>query len=103
MSNKGKKFTAAEKYFIDKEKRYRNEINELKKSLASKLNENAKLKADLNDAQSKIDEQNDWIERLLTYTELSKDEIKDVIAREKKLTDVTLSMQRLLSIVQRFT
>lgn len=38
--------------------------------------------------ENKVSELNDWIERLLSYTELSKEDMQNLIESEKVKTDI---------------
>ena len=94
---KGKKFTAAEKYFIEKENRYRKEIAQSKNDLDKTKTENQELKRQISDLTTDIAEKNDWIERLLTYTELDVDTLKKKIDNEQTIADITKTASKLIS------
>lgn len=82
---KGKKFTAAEKHFQEKEVKLRKDIQywqELAISRAKHINE---LETALRDVTAKVSQQQDWIERLLQYTELSQADIKAACEKDKQL------------------
>lgn len=81
---RGKKFTAAEKHFMDKENKYRKEILQLKSALSAKVEENKELHTELDNLKSDLIEKEDWINRLLSYTELGKEEVQTMLLSEKK-------------------
>ena len=82
---KGKKFNAAEKHFQKKELALRREITALDDLLKEK---NALLR-DANDRISSLETENakqkEWIERLLQYTELSLEDIKEACEKDKAI------------------
>lgn len=84
MENKSKKDIA-----FDKERqKYKKKIRELESETAQ-LKENAQQRerelVEQNDAlQEKILEQNEWIDRLLEYTELSREDLITILNNEKE-------------------
>lgn len=82
---KGKKFTAAEKHFAQK----RVELDRKIKHLSELTNKQAATIASQDETIRKLKDENlrlnDWIERLLEYTELSKEDIKAACEKDKKL------------------
>lgn len=80
---KGKKFTAAEKHFQEKEAKLRKEMNDWRTVAIERAEEIVELKEELGQAKSTIAQQQDWIERLLQYTELSLDDIKAACEKDK--------------------
>ena len=75
---RGKNYNAAEEHFLEKEKALKKEIAYLKESAES----SSKLIASLNCKIGILEEDtktlNDWVNRLLAYTELDKDDIKKI-------------------------
>jgi len=82
---KGKKFTAAEKHFQEKETKLRKEMNDWRTVAIERAEEIVELKEELRQAESTIAQQQDWIERLLQYTELSLDDIKAACKKDKAM------------------
>lgn len=80
---KGKKFTAAEKHFQEKETKLRKEMNDWRTVAIERAEDIVELKEELRQAKSTIVQQQDWIERLLQYTELSLDDIKAACEKDK--------------------
>lgn len=82
---KGKKFNAAEKHFLGKEEKYRKEISNLKKVIESKNREITAYENIIAELEGENSQQKDWIERLLQYTELSLDDIKEACEKDKSV------------------
>ena len=82
---KGKKFNAAEKHFEEKRVKMEKEIKCLREQLDESRKEAQSYKEKADAFESKIGELLDWIERLLEYTELSKEDIKAACERDKHL------------------
>lgn len=82
---KGKKFDAAQKHFEGKKIELEKQI----KALTARVNEQNKTISEQRgqiDALSSENQQlKEWIERLLEYTELSKEDIKAACEKDKKI------------------
>ena len=83
MTNKSAKDIA-----FDKERaKYRKQIRELEEKIkVTERNSQARISElveQIDTLEQKILEQNEWIERLLEYTEVSKEEVIDAINAEK--------------------
>lgn len=76
LSAKDKAFESERIAFRKKTREKDTEIQILKSQLTDTQTEAAELK-------TKVAELNDWIERLLSYTELSKEEMQNIIQAEK--------------------
>ncbi|MFR7475821.1 hypothetical protein [Frisingicoccus sp.] len=76
LSAKDKAFESERIAFRKKIREKDTEIQILKSQLTDTQTEAAELK-------TKVAELNDWIERLLSYTELSKEEMQNIIQAEK--------------------
>lgn len=76
LSAKDKAFESERIAFRKKIREKDTEIQILKSQLTDTQTEAAELK-------TKVAELNDWIERLLSYTELSKEEMQNIIQTEK--------------------
>lgn len=93
---KGKNFTAAEKHFMKKQGQYESEIKRLKKtivSLNSSLEEANKEKEKLFIENVQIKE---WIDRLLSYTELSQDDIRNACEKDKEMAGIMKMFNNLM-------
>lgn len=82
---KGKKFTAAEKYFHEKEVKLRKEIQSYRDSIKEKNEMIKALESEVDSLKNENVSMEQWIERLLEYTELSKEDIKAACEKDKKL------------------
>lgn len=93
----GKKFSAAEKHFLEKEIKYRKDI-EYKISKINKLEQEiSDLRTERNNLSAENLELRDWVERLLTYTELDVRDIKKVCEKEKATANVMQSLSEMLA------
>ena len=95
---KGKKFDAAQKHFEGKRIEYEKKL----KALNARISEQNKI---ISEQEEKIrmissdnEQLNDWVERLLEYTELSKEDIKEACEKDKKLSTAA----SLLGVLGRF-
>lgn len=82
---KGKKFDAAQKHFEGKKIELEKQI----KALISRVSEQNKTiseqKGQIDVLSSENQQLKEWIERLLEYTELSKEDIKAACEKDKKI------------------
>lgn len=81
---RGKKFNAAEKHFKEKEEVYQRKIRHLEEVVSQLQTDMNRLAGENGRLLAENDSLNGWVERLLTYTELSKDDIKAVCEQDKK-------------------
>lgn len=86
---------------FDKERaKYRQQIKELESQIKRKDEYIKKMDILLSNKEKELTEKCDWINRLLEYTELSEEEMKKVIEKDKTVSEITesfSSMQRVLS------
>lgn len=82
---KGKKFDAAQKHFEGKKIELEKQI----KALTARVSEQNKIvseqKGQIDALSSENQQLKEWIERLLEYTELSKEDIKAACEKDKKI------------------
>lgn len=83
---KGKKFDAAEKHFHEKEVKLRKLISELEKEVSEKADALAEATKKLSALENENAQLKEWIDRLLQYTELSKEDIKEACEKDKKMS-----------------
>ena len=84
---------------FDKERdKYRREIRELKYELKQSHEASAIYIEDLQKANEKIEELQDWINRLLEYTEMSEEDMKKLIQKEKDTAEVMEHMNVIMGI-----
>ena len=85
---KGKKFDAAEKHFQEKEKQYQNQIKSLNEYIKKNSINKNNYEEQVHNLQSENEQLKAWIGRLLQYTELSKDDIKQACEKDKKIAEM---------------
>lgn len=85
MSGRGKKFDAAEKHFEKKRIKYEAEIKSLKSQVENAHRDTRHFRSLYEITARENEELKEWIERLLEYTELSKDDIKAVCEKDKRM------------------
>ena len=98
---RGKKFNAAERHFIEKEKAYKKQIARLNEYIKAQDLEIKRLKALLDEQDYKILTQNDWINRLLEYTELEKSDIRAVCEADKHRNDAFTAVAHAAEAIRR--
>jgi len=79
------KLTATEKHLQNKIIKLQQQINKLEQSNSQYLHENYNIKQENKKLQEKNQQQKEQIDRLLEYTELSKEDIKVVCEKDKGL------------------
>lgn len=89
---KGKKFDAAEKHFKKKEEEYQRRIKELENTIKQLKINMHHLGTEAALVKSENDLLKDWVERLLAYTELPKEDIRAVCEQDKKRDEALISL-----------
>lgn len=92
---KGKKFDAVEKHFEKKRLQYVCQIKTLEEQLKKANLEINSLKQKNEEYKHEIELLNDWVERLLEYTELSKEDIKKICEKDKKVVESLMCLSSL--------
>lgn len=88
---------------FDKERAtFRKEISELKRELLNKSIEISDMKGKVEKLRTEIEEKDDWIRRLLEYTEMSEDDMKNVINKEKVNANISKSLEELLGVFVKY-
>lgn len=98
--SKGKKFDAAEKHFKKKEEDYQRRIKYLEGAISQLQADMSRLAGENGELLAENDSLKDWVERLLSYTELSKEDIKKVCEQDKKRGEAMtafISMTKILN------
>lgn len=91
MKNKSAKDLA-----FDRERvKYKRQIVELMAKLKQKDDEIYSLNA-------RCDQLQDWVDRLLEYTELSKEELVELIKKEKESAEVAKDLKAMLGVMRGF-
>lgn len=68
-------------------KKYKGKINSLEDKVKTLSEENEQLKSKLEETEAKLREKDEWIERLLEYTELDQETLKEHITKSNRLSD----------------
>jgi len=89
---RGKKFDAAEKHFKKKEEDYQRRIRNLESTIAQLQSDMSRLAGENGELLAENDSLKDWVERLLTYTELSKEDIKAACEQDKKRDEALIGL-----------
>lgn len=88
---------------FDKERaKFRSEIRDLKQDVLDRDEEIKQLKAIVSQKEREIIEKDDWVRRLLEYMELSEDDLKKYIKKEKKEAEIVDSISNISKILSRF-
>lgn len=82
---KGKKFDAAKKHFEGKRIEYEKQIKRLNTCIREQNEIISEQKEQLNTLLYENQQLKEWVERLLEYTELSKEDIKEACEKDKRI------------------
>lgn len=98
-----KKTKSAKDLAFDKERaRYRKEIRELN-SLVSKQNINIdRLKQDIDRKDMELVEKDEWIRRLLEYMDMSEEDMRKIIQKDKTMSEAAERLSDINKMVSRF-
>ena len=99
---KGKKFDAAEKHFEKKRQEYENTIKCLNNALKESRQETIKYKTAYENAIGENEQLKSWIERLLEYTELSIEDIKEACEKDKRMGESMKLLNSLFNLTGRY-
>lgn len=84
---KGKKFDAAEKHFTKERERLTKQIKDLSEQLENAHRDTRLFRSRAEFYERENAELKNWVERLLEYTELSKEDIKQACEKDKNMAD----------------
>ena len=98
-----KKTKSAKDLAFDKERaKYRKEIRELN-SLVSKQNINIdRLKQDIDRKDMELVERDEWIRRLLEYMDMSEEDMRKIIQKDKTMSEAAERLSDINKMVSRF-
>ena len=98
-----KKTKSAKDLAFDKERaKYRKEIRELN-SLVSKQNINIdRVKQDINRKDMELAEKDEWIRRLLEYMDMSEEDMRKIIQKDKTMAEAAERLSDINKVVSRF-
>lgn len=88
---------------FDKERaKFRSEIRKLTDCLNNKQKQIDGLNETIREKDIIISQQKEWIERLLEYTELSEDDMKQLIEKDKKTVEIVDNFRSLQQVFGSF-
>lgn len=100
MSNHKK---SAKDIAFDKEReKFRSEIRKQTDGLNKKQKQIDELNEAIREKDVVISQQKEWIDRLLEYTELSEDDMKQLIEKDKKTAEIIDNFRSLQHVFGRF-
>lgn len=74
---------------FDKERaKYRHEIKDLQRTISKQLAEISDLSKRISELEESIRQKDEWIQRLLEYTELSEEDMRKQIQKDKSVSEV---------------
>lgn len=85
--SKGKKFDAAEKHFEKKRIQYEKCIKELEQQVKNAHKDIYYFRSKFEFLERENEELKNWVERLLEYTELSKEDIRAACEKDKAMAE----------------
>jgi chromosome segregation ATPase len=88
---------------FDKERaKYVKQIRELESKLKDKDNQIELLNHNYEQCLAKVEQQEDWINRLLEYTEMTEEDMKNIIDKEKTSAEVLSKLSSMTSIFKSY-
>lgn len=85
---------------FDKERaKYRHEISALQREIKENLREIEILNQKILELEESIRQKDDWIQRLLEYTELTEENMRNQIKKDKSVSEVINHMQEMNSMI----
>lgn len=96
MKNKKSKKDLA----FDKERaKYRHEIRDLQREVKENLREIEVLNQNISRLEESIREKDEWINRLLEYTELTEEDMRNQIKKDKSVSEVINNMEEMNNMI----
>lgn len=97
-NNKSAKDIAFEKERI----KFRKDIKDLEEKLHQSKIKVANLNQTLQDKDSEIERLNDWIARLLEYMNLSEEDMKKIIQKDKDMATIVQNIMPMFSLIGKY-
>lgn len=97
---RGKKYDAAEKHFMAREQQLNREIKAHGEAYAELLKQFKAAKDDLLRVEAENAQLHDWVDRLLEYTELSKEDIKQACEKDKEIRSTLKSFIQMAGMIR---
>ena len=82
--------------------KYRGQIRELEREIKNIKIEKIQLKEQLSELEQEIEGLKNWIERLLEYTELSEEDMKKIVLKDKLNAEVASQMASIYRIFGKY-
>lgn len=99
MENKKSKKDIA----FDKERaKYRHEISDLQRDIKEKFREVENLNRKISELEGSIRLKDEWIKRLLEYTELTEEDMRKHIQKDRSISEVINRMKEMNDIIGHF-
>ena len=88
---------------FDKERaKFRQEIRELERQMKAKDAEIVQLKDTISEKENEICQLEDWVRRLLEHTELSEEDMRAIISKDKMSAELTQHISGVASMFNKF-
>lgn len=98
-----KKTRSAKDLAFDKERaKYRKEIRELSSQVIKQRIDIDKLKQDIHRKDMELVEKDDWIRRLLEYMDVSEEDMRKIIQKDKIVAETAERLSDIDKLVSRF-
>ena len=94
--------TAKDLAFDRERAKYGRQIKDLENKLKQKNNENLELQTQVKKLESKCDSLQEWVDRLLEYANMSEEDMKTIIQKDKDSAEAMHMMTGLLRVAQGF-
>ena len=98
-----KKIKSAKDLAFDKERtKYKKEIRELNSMIIKQRIDIDKLKQDIDRKDMELVEKDEWIRRLLEYMDMSEEDMRKIIQKEKTMAEAAERLSDINKMVSRF-
>ena len=85
---------------FDKEcAKYRHKINDLQRAIVQQLAEISDLSKRISELEESVRQKDEWIHRLLEYTELSEEDMRKQIHKDKSVSEVINNIQEMNDMI----
>lgn len=85
---------------FDKERaKYRHEISTLKREIKENLREVEVLNRKILELEESVRKKDEWIHRLLEYTELTEEDMRNQIAKDRSVSEVINHIEEMSSMI----
>lgn len=98
-----KKTKSAKDLAFDKERaKYRKEIRDRDSLIDEQCHIISRLQESINERDNEISEYKDWIHRLLEYMDMSEEDMRKIIQKDKTMAEVAEHLSDINKMVSRF-